>query len=122
MKIKCIDNFQAHNELTLGGFYDVLHTHPTCYVIINDMGISSRKAVLFVKQNDGYKMVDTEGNTLSESVFEDAKQQHHALTESCCAMLMFNLGYDINFIEGSVNNIKIIRDEDIAVFGALLEE
>lgn len=57
-----------------------------------------------------------------KSVFEDAKQQHHALTESCCAMLMFNLGYDINFIEGSVNNIKIIRDEDIAVFGALLSK
>ena len=37
-------------------------------------------------------------------------------------MLMFNLGYDINFIEGSVNNIKIIRDEDIAVFGALLKQ
>ncbi|MGN0316830.1 MAG: 2-C-methyl-D-erythritol 4-phosphate cytidylyltransferase [Lachnospira sp.] len=56
-----------------------------------------------------------------KSVFEDAKQQHHSLTESCCAMLMFNLGYDINFIEGSVNNIKIIRDEDIAIFGALLK-
>ena len=57
-----------------------------------------------------------------KSVFDDAKQQHHALTESCCAMLMFNLGYDINFIEGSVNNIKIIRDEDIAIFGALLKQ
>ena len=57
-----------------------------------------------------------------KSVFEDAKKKQHPLTESCCAMLMFNLGYDINFIEGSVNNIKIIRDEDIAVFGALLKE
>lgn len=55
-----------------------------------------------------------------KSVFEKAKKKQHPLTESCCAMLMFNLGYDINFIEGSVNNIKIIRDEDIAVFGALL--
>ena len=57
-----------------------------------------------------------------ELVFEKAKKKQHPLTESCCAMLMFNLGYDINFIEGSVNNIKIIRDEDIAVFGALLKE
>ena len=57
-----------------------------------------------------------------KSEFDDAKQQNHALTESRCAMLMFNLGYDINFIEGSVNNIKIIRDEDIAVFGALLKQ
>lgn len=54
-------------------------------------------------------------------VFEKAKTQQHPLTESCCAMLMFNLGYDINFIEGSVNNIKIIRDTDIAVFEALLK-
>jgi 2-C-methyl-D-erythritol 4-phosphate cytidylyltransferase len=37
-------------------------------------------------------------------------------------MLMYNLGYDINFIEGSVNNIKIIRQEDIAVFTALLKQ
>ena len=57
-----------------------------------------------------------------KSVFEKAKKKQHPLTESCCAMLMFNLGYDINFIEGSVNNIKIIRDEDNAVFGALLKE
>ena len=57
-----------------------------------------------------------------KSVFEKAKKKQHPLTESCCAMLMFNLGYDINFIEGSVNNIKIIRDEDIAVFTALLKD
>lgn len=57
-----------------------------------------------------------------KSVFEKAKKKQHPLTESCCAMLMFNLGYDINFIEGSVNNIKIIRDEDNAVFGALLKQ
>jgi 2-C-methyl-D-erythritol 4-phosphate cytidylyltransferase len=37
-------------------------------------------------------------------------------------MLMYNLGYDINFIEGSVNNIKIVRQEDIAVFAALLKQ
>lgn len=57
-----------------------------------------------------------------KSVFEKAKKQQHPLTESCCAMLMYNLGYDINFIEGSINNIKIIRDTDIAVFGALLNQ
>lgn len=55
-------------------------------------------------------------------IFEEAKKKQHPLTESCCALLMFNLGFDINFIEGSVNNIKIIRDEDIAVFGALLKK
>ena len=38
MKLKCIDNTQAHNELTLEKLYDVLHIYPLCYVIINDMG------------------------------------------------------------------------------------
>lgn len=57
---------------------------------------------------------------LLECVFENAKKQQHPLTESCCTMLMYNLGYDINFIEGSVNNIKIVRQEDIAVFNALI--
>ena len=42
MKIKCIDNFQAHNELTLEKTYDVLHTYPLCYVIINDKGVQDK--------------------------------------------------------------------------------
>ena len=37
MKLKCIDNFQAHNELTLEKVYDVIPTYPTSYEIINDM-------------------------------------------------------------------------------------
>ncbi len=37
-------------------------------------------------------------------------------------MLLFNLGYNINFIEGSVNNIKIVRQEDIAVVTSLLKQ
>ena len=42
MKIKCIDNFQTHNELTLGKLYDVLHTYSTCYAIINDKGVQDK--------------------------------------------------------------------------------
>ena len=42
MKLKCIDNSQALNELTLGKMYDVLHTHPLCYVIINDRGVQDK--------------------------------------------------------------------------------
>lgn len=52
-------------------------------------------------------------------VFEEAHNQKHPLTESCCTMLLYNLGYKINFIESSVNNIKITREEDIAAFSAL---
>ncbi len=57
-----------------------------------------------------------------EAVFRNAKAQQHPLTESCCAMLLYHLGYDINFIEGSANNIKILRQEDIAVLTALIRQ
>lgn len=58
---------------------------------------------------------------LMEQVFEEAHKQKHPLTESCCTMLLYNLGYKINFIESSVNNIKITREEDIAAFSALVK-
>ena len=57
-------------------------------------------------------------SVLSE-VFGLADKAGLPLTESCCTMLMYNLGLDINFIEGNINNIKIERDEDILRFGAL---
>lgn len=54
-------------------------------------------------------------------VFEQARKRGHPLTESCCTMLMYNLGYKINFIEGGSNNIKIVREEDLTVFSALVK-
>ena len=42
MKLKCIDNSQVQNELTLEKTYDVLHTYPLCYVIINDRGVQEK--------------------------------------------------------------------------------
>lgn len=54
-----------------------------------------------------------------EAVFQEAGRRRHPLTESCCTMLLYNLGYDINFIRSHVNNIKITREEDFAAFGTL---
>ena len=56
------------------------------------------------------------------SVFADAENKQLPLNESCLAMLLFKLGYDINFIEGNVNNIKIVRQEDVAIINALLRQ
>lgn len=56
---------------------------------------------------------------LLNEVFDKVKSQNYLLTESCCTMLLYNFGYDINFIEGGINNIKIVREEDIAAFGVL---
>ncbi len=60
--------------------------------------------------------------SIMNEVFKKAQKQNHPLVESCFTMLMYSLGYDINFIEGSVNNIKITREEDIAAFAALVKE
>ena len=43
------------------------------------------------------------------------------MTESCCTMLLYDMGYEINFIKSSINNIKIAREEDIAAFSALVK-
>lgn len=55
------------------------------------------------------------------SVFEKAEEERHPLLESCCSLLMYNLGYDLNFVEGNHNNIKVVRQEDIAILAALLK-
>jgi 2-C-methyl-D-erythritol 4-phosphate cytidylyltransferase len=57
--------------------------------------------------------------SLIKEVFEMAEASGHPLLESCCTMLMYNLGLDINFIEGGINNIKIEREEDILKFSAI---
>ena len=54
-------------------------------------------------------------------VFETAKKKQLPLEESCCAMLMYNLGYEINFVENGANNMKIVRQEDVAVATALIK-
>ena len=53
-------------------------------------------------------------------VFLQVKKKEHPLDESCCAMLLYKLGFPINFIEGNVNNIKIVRQEDISLTTELL--
>ena len=45
--------------------------------------------------------------SLMNEVFQEAKKQKHPLMESCFTMLLYNLGYEINFVESSINNIKV---------------
>ena len=59
---------------------------------------------------------------LMNEVFDKAHRRSHPLNESCFTMLLYNLGYGINFIEGGINNIKITREEDIAAFSTLIKE
>lgn len=78
----------------------------------------------YIERNSIIELQSPEAYRLSiiNDVFKKAQQQQHQLTETCCAMLMYNLGFDINFIEGSMNNIKLIRQEDIAVVTALISQ
>ena len=72
-----------------------------------------RNSIVVMQSPEAHKF-----SVLSE-VSEMAEKSQSQLNESCCTMLMYNLGLDINFIEGSINNIKIERDEDIMRFAAL---
>lgn len=78
----------------------------------------------YVDRNTTIALQSPEAHSLSvmRRVFEKAEAEHHPLTESCCTMLLYNLGFEINFIESSVNNIKITREEDLAAFASLMKE
>lgn len=75
-----------------------------------------RNAVVALQSPEAHKL------SLLLEVFEKAKNQQHPLAESCCAMLMYHLGYTINFIEGGFNNIKIVREEDLTIFSSLVKK
>lgn len=79
--------------------------------------------VKYVDRNSVVALQSPEAHRLSLllDVFEQARIHQHPLTESCFTMLMYNLGYEINFIEGGMNNIKIVREEDLRMFSALIK-
>lgn len=81
-----------------------------------------RQNVQYVDRNAVVALQSPEAHRLSLllEVFQQAAKQQHPLTESCCTMLMYHLGYDINFIEGGINNIKIVREEDLKIFSTLV--
>lgn len=54
--------------------------------------------------------------------FLEAKKAQHIFDETCCAMLMYNLGKKLVFCEGNRYNIKIVRQEDLKIFESLLQK
>lgn len=78
----------------------------------------------YIDRNETIALQSPEAHRLSLmlEVFAKAASQPHLLSESCCTMLLYHLGYPINFIESDSNNIKITREEDIAAFSALVKE
>lgn len=57
---------------------------------------------------------------LHRTIMEGIKIQH-AFNETCCAMIMYNLNKKLVFCKGNRYNIKIVRQEDLHLFEALLK-
>ena len=76
----------------------------------------------YVDRNALVALQSPEAHTLSLlcELFDRAQQRKHMLSESCCTMLLYHMGYDIHFIESRINNIKLIRDADITAFQLLV--
>ena len=77
-------------------------------------------AAKYVDRNSMIALQSPEAHRFSlvREVFSKAEEMGHPLSETCCTMLMYHLGYSINFLQSNINNIKIARNEDIAAFSA----
>lgn len=75
----------------------------------------NRSSIIALQSPEAHRM------RLLTEVFLRCRQQRHPLTYSCFTMLLHDLGYNIYFIEGGINNIKIASDDDIAFFEALFK-
>ena len=81
----------------------------------NNVEYVNRESTVCVQSPEAYRF-----NVIID-VFKNAEEKKFPLTESCCAMLLHNLGYKTNFIYSDVNNMKIVRQEDVAIATALLK-
>jgi 2-C-methyl-D-erythritol 4-phosphate cytidylyltransferase len=75
----------------------------------------NRYRVVTVESPEAYRF-----STVKE-VFETADRKGHRFDETCFAMLMNDLGFELRFYEGNHYNIKVIRQEDIAILSALIK-
>ena len=73
-----------------------------------------RNSVYSVQSPDAYRC------SFLMDVFRKAQSENHSLDESCCTMLLYNLGYDTHFIEGGPYNIKLVHQEDLPIISVLL--
>lgn len=81
----------------------------------------SERAVKYVDRDNLIALQSPEAHNLQllMDVFDQAKRMKHPFTETCFTMLLYHLGYNVNFVKSDVNNIKIVREEDLAIFKAV---
>lgn len=75
----------------------------------------NRDSLIAVQSPEAHRL------SLLKEVFDKAQKRPYPLRESCCTMLFYSLGYKINFIENYINNIKIVRDEDLAALSTMID-
>ncbi len=73
-----------------------------------------RSKILSIQSPEGYIY-----RKLYKTIIDATKIQH-AFDETCCAMIMYNLGKKLVFCEGNRYNIKIVRQEDLKMFEAFI--
>ena len=56
-----------------------------------------------------------------KNAFSEAEKKHAKYDETCCALFMYNMGYELYFLEGIHNNIKVVRQDDLIILNALLK-
>ena len=77
----------------------------------------------YIDRNKLYSIQSPEAYKYSfiKQAFKEAVEEKLLFGETSCAMMLYNLGYGLNFIEGNHNNLKIVRQEDITILTALLK-
>lgn len=74
-----------------------------------------RNELLELQSPDAYK------DAFIGKMFKKSDDLNMKYNESCVPLLLDNLGHKLNFIEGNDNNIKIIRQTDIAIAKVLIQ-
>ena len=74
-----------------------------------------RNAMIALQSPEAHKL------SLVSRVFDKAERKG-PVEESCFTMMLYHQGYEVNFVEGGMNNIKIAREEDVATFAALIRK
>jgi 2-C-methyl-D-erythritol 4-phosphate cytidylyltransferase len=77
--------------------------------------IVDRNKILSVQSPEAYKFGKI------QRAFIEGKKIQHAFEETCCSLYMYNMGKKLIFCEGNRYNLKIVRQEDVHMFGALLK-
>ena len=107
---------QSSNALASSNICMPMRDHLQFTHAKHKQSIADRETTVEVQSPEAYKI------SVLEKILMHANKIGHDLSESCGALLLHNLGYNVNFVEGSINNIKILRQEDIAIFSALLQK